>query len=223
MTIEQTHADNRDVIRNAGLASAGGVLASEAVGHRYFKNNTSISQALLRAGIAGVATTGALIPIEKRLYRSANTTAAKMRVKEASSTVLFDQNKQEKYAGTDFKEFVKTAASVMGPSADLVDKVAAYDAFKLYCTLPEKTAAAVVVGLYDQMLPGMNKVAMEMVAANVLAREKQASLMAGAKMLGRGAGKAVEPALTASGIYSGTKDRIDKDQSFYQQGRQSRR
>ena len=220
MTVENTHRSNRDIIRYVGHAAGLGVLGAEGLGHYYFKNKTTIPKALLRAGLANIATVGVLTPIERRLYRAANSHAEKLKVKEAS--IMYPRQTPRKYGNTLFKDFVKTAAEIMGPSAHLVPQDLAYTAFELYHDMPEKIAAALTLGLHDRMMPGMNKVAMEMVAANIIAREKQASLATGAKTLGKGlagaAGKALEPALTAGSIYSNTKSRLDNDRPINQQG-----
>lgn len=220
MTVENTHGNNRNTIKYLGHAAGLGVLGIEGLGHYYFNNKTTVPKALLRAGLANMATVGVLTPIERRLYRSANSHVDKIKVKEAS--IMYPRQTPRKYGCTAFKDFVKTASDIMGPSAQLVPQNIAYNAFEFYADLPEKIASILVLGLYDQMMPGMNKVAMEMVAANIIAREKQASLATGAKTLGKGlagaAGKAFEPALTAGSIYSNTKSRIDNDRPINQQG-----
>lgn len=226
MTIEQSHERNKQTIRAASIGSGLGILGLEGAGHLYFNNKTTLPKALTRAGLASAATLGALMPIEFRLHRAAKATKDKMRVKEASEIMEQRKTLTTMYAATDFKDFVKTAASVMGPSAFVVDKDIAYNAFELYSLLPEKTAAEIVSQLYEHVRPGMNKVAMEMVAANILANEKHASVISGVKTVGKNlgsfAGKAFEPTLTGAGIYAGTKDRMASDKPLHQQGKSNK-
>lgn len=70
---------------------------------------------------------------------------------------------------TNFIDFIKTAASTVGPSVMCVPAKMASDAFELYCTLPEEDKVKLAYNMYRQVKPGFNKIAMEMVAANILA------------------------------------------------------
>lgn len=65
--------------------------------------------------------------------------------------------------------FIKTAASTIGPSVMSVPAKMAADAYELYTNIPEEDQVKIAYSMYKQVRPGFNKVAMEMVATNILA------------------------------------------------------
>lgn len=216
MSIKETHDKHLSLIPAVSAGAGLGVLGSELLGHAYFGNKTNLSHLTMRPLVAGLATAGMLYPIERRLHRSAARTQEKIVNKEAHVMNNW-------YNSTDYNEFKKIASRELGDVVNVIPEDLQYDAFKLYSNLPEENREATVSALYEAVTPGMNKVAMEMVAANVLNDTKTASIVAGAKAVGSRvggfAGKAFEPAMTSAGIYSSTKDRLEKDRNHYQQGR----
>lgn len=176
------------------------------------------------AALSALGTMGITYPIEYRLRR-AHRYSSPVIYKEASTMHADFFNK------TDLDAFVKTAADRMGNIAYQVPTPMAYDAMRLFEQLPEKNAAAIVCNLYDTVEHGMNKVAMEMVAANILAREKTAAgpvqaartAWKGAKSMFKGKGidramTAGEVAATGYGVNAVAEDRSNRDAHPYVQG-----
>lgn len=201
----------------------GGVTAGVLASNLY--KGTPTRAALAKAGIYGLMTTGLAYPIEYRLRRAR--ASAPIIVKEASSMHNNFFNK------TDLDEFVKIAANRMGNIAYQVPTNMAYDAMHLYESLPEKTAATIVSKLYDSVEPGMNKVAMEMVAANILEREKTAAITQAVRttykgiksLAGKHGGKAMtagEVGLTGYGVKATADQYQSQDRSPYQVGKSYR-
>lgn len=200
----------------------GGVVAGNVLGSNLYKK-VPAKQALAKSLIYGGMTMGLAYPLEYRIRRARRMQQNTDVTKEASCM----HNKF--YNKTDLDAFVKVAASRLGNIAYQVPTEVAYNALNLYEMLPEKTAATVVSKLYDNVEAGMDKVAMEMIAANILEREKTASPVQalrtaykGAKtMVGKHSGKAMtagEIGMTGYSIKETTDYHQSKDRNPYQVG-----
>ena len=201
----------------------GGVTTGLVGGEQLFNKKLPLKKALARGGVYGLMAMGLSYPIEYRYRRSRNANI----VKEASCMHNKFFNK------TDLDEFVKIAANRIGNIAYQVPTPLAYDAMTLYESLPKKTAATIVSNLYDNIEAGMNKVAMEMVAANILEREKIATPVNAIRtaykglktMGGKYGGKAMtagEVGLTGYSVKETADHYQSKDRNPYQVGKSYR-
>lgn len=220
MSLETLDKKNKQILQNAGIAASVGTLTVEGLGHSYFNNKTTLSKALTRSGLAGLGTIGALQGIRYALRNSAKSTYSKLQKQKDEAIMTKKVASNNYYDYTGLQDFVKTAAETMGDEAYLVPTKLAYDAFTLYNSLPKENKASTTLGLYDQVKPGMDKIAMKLVAANVL-HEKQASPVLGAKLLSR-AGTALNAGFIGNEIAEGTKRRNSQDLNILTQGSKQR-
>lgn len=70
---------------------------------------------------------------------------------------------------TNFSGFIKTAAYTIGSSVMCVPAKMAADAYELYKEIPSEDGVKVAYSMYKEVRPGFDKIAMEMIAANILA------------------------------------------------------
>lgn len=163
--------------RKRNLANLGAaLLGSAAGGARYGldKNKKAISAGLrmARAGVTGAGIAGLGVLLNNKVFHRAKVLTEKGQVTKMSSNNYFDN--------TGLQEFLKVASITMGDEAYTVPTKYAYNAYLVYNSLPEENVEDVTVSLYNKVCPGMDKVAMKLVAANVYADthpEKVASLL----------------------------------------------
>lgn len=184
--------------RTRALVFAPGLIAGGAqyIADTYLSTPTpSVSERILRAGIIGAGTSGTGLMINKRLEHrkkqlEINVNQAKEGQTKMATTKYFDN--------TGLQEFVKRAAAVMGDEAYIVPTKYAYDAYQVYNELPEDGREGLTVSLYNQVKPGMDKVAMKLVAANVYMDGDSEKLASNLKVVGKKIGKT---ALTGLSVY----------------------
>lgn len=109
-----------------------------------------------------------------------------------------------------FVEFIKTASCTVGAEVNNMPAKLACDAYTLYKNLadnPDKVKIA--RSLYANIVPGYDKIAMEMVAVNILAdidKEKTAGVMSTAGTALNGYMNYTQ----AKGVYDTTKSNIQR-------------
>ena len=174
----------------------------------------SASEKLLRAGVMGTGVSGVGLLINKHMER---------RKKQLGIDAEYRKEGQTKMATTKYfdntglQEFVKRAAAVMGDEAYVVPTKYAYDAYQVYNELPEEGREGLTVSLYNQVKPGMDKVAMKLVAANVYVDGGSEKLASTLKTVGKKVGKAAltglsvyDTASTVKGVVDSTRDTLNR-------------
>lgn len=170
-----------------------------------------------RAGAVGLGTYGVLSSINSKMNRAYRT---KLEQRERAQMTKSASNNW--FHGTELMDFIKTAADAMGPVVHSVPIKIAHDALTLYSMLPDENRVSTTYELYKAVAPGFNKVAMEMVAANVVADAKKEKLAGVLSAAGSVAGKALEPVMAGVEGVSKFKDRQKQDRNFYTQGASSK-
>jgi hypothetical protein len=203
--------------RTKALILTPGIIAGGAqyITDTYLNTPTpDVSEKILRAGVVGVGTSGVGLMINKRLERRKkqlvlNVDKTKEGQTKMATTKYFDN--------TGLQEFVKRAAAVMGDEAYVVPTKYAYDAYQVYNELPEEGREGLTVSLYNQVKPGMDKVAMKLVAANVYVDGGSEKLASTLKTVGKKVGKAAltglsvyDTASTVKGVVDSTRDTLNR-------------
>lgn len=219
MSLQTLDEKNKKVMFTSGAVAGLGTLALEGIGHRYFKNPTTVSKSLARAGLAAAGTVGTLQGFRYGLRRASKQSYEKLQ-KQKEDYIMAKTSSYFDSVG--LNDFVKTASETMGNEAYLVPKKLAHEAYDLYNSLPADSRISTVLAMYDAVEPGMQKVAMKLVAANVYA-EKRASIgsltMSAAK---KAIGPTATTAFVGSDIASKTKEYNAKDRSILTQGASKR-
>lgn len=212
MNLQETRKKHTRYI--TGIAATSGLASL----HKRFNNGISriTGKNLTRAGLIGFGAYGAAKTIDNILYHAAEHQNQKLLQEKKELNSMIDLNKVAcYYDNTGLKEFVKVAADQIGVDAYLVPNSLAYDAYTLYNMLPENGAASIVDSMYENVNAGMDKIAMKMVAANVVHRSKTAGVLPAIKSVGSLAGKAVGPALTAGSVVATANEYAAKEKPFY--------
>lgn len=163
-----------DILKSLGV----GTLAATALHLHDKRLPLSTQQKLLRKGILGAGVAGLGFKITNAFQR--NKLKQERQAEKLASNFYYDN--------TGVKDFVKTAASIMGDEAYVVPTKYAYNAYLLYNSLPDENREETTVALYNSVTPGMDKVAMKLVAANVLKEnhlEKTAGILSSVSTLGK--------------------------------------
>lgn len=183
------------------LILAPGILAggTQYIADTYLNDSVpSASERLLRASVMGTGVSGVGLLINKHMERRKKQLGIDTEHRKEGQTKMAT-NKY--FDNTGLQGFIKRAATVMGDEAYVVPTKYAYNAYQVYNELPEEGREGLTVSLYNQVKPGMDKVAMKLVAANVYIdgdSEKLASTLNKIKTVGKKVGKT---ALTGLGVY----------------------
>lgn len=215
MSLQTLDEKNRKVMITSSAAAGLGTLALEGMGHRYFNNPTTISKALARAGLASAGTFGALQGFRYGLRRASKQSYEKLQ-KQKEDYIMAKTSSYFDSVGVN--EFVKTASKTMGDEAYLVPKKLAHEAYDLYNNLPAENRVSTILAMYDAVEPGMQKVAVKLVAANVYAEKHAAIAQVAAAAAKKAVGPTLTTAFTGSEIVSGTKQYNQKDRPMLTQG-----
>lgn len=197
--VEKTYKKNQAISAGTGLVAA---IAQHNIDKHISNVPMGKLKRLTRTGVVGAGVTGLGLLINQKFYNRAKKHERELieqkgQMKKMSSNMYFDN--------TGMQEFIKTAAITMGDEAYTVPTKYAYNAYLVYNDLPEENKEAVTVALYNEVRPGMDKVAMKLVAANVYA-EKNPEKIASLVDL---AGKAAMHGMSALSVKSEAKSKLE--------------
>jgi hypothetical protein len=211
--IYDPYDENSNIAARAGGTTALGTLLLD----NHFNKELPRLKRFGRAGAVGLGTYGVLSMINNKLNRAYRT-----KLEERERSQMTKSASTNWFHGTELMDFVKTAADSMGPVVYSIPTKIAHDALTLYSMLPKENKASTAYELYKVAAPGFNKIAMKMVAANVVADAKKEKLAGVLSTAGSVAGKAFEPVMAGMEGASKFKERQKRDKNFYTQGASSK-
>lgn len=163
--VEKQNKINQLIAAGTGIGAG---IAQYKIDKHFSKLPLNRLQRITRAGVIGSGLAGLGLLVNRRFYN---------RAKQHERDLIEEKGKIKKMANNEYfdntglQEFVKIAAATMGSEAYTVPTKYAYNAYLLYNELPDENREAITIGLYNAVQPGMDKVAMKLVAANVYAEE----------------------------------------------------
>lgn len=161
--VEKQNKLNQLIAAGTGIGAG---IAQYKIDKHFSKLPLNRLQRITRAGVIGSGLAGLGLLVNRRFYNRAKQHERELieekgQIKKMANNEYFDK--------TGLQEFVKIAAATMGSEAYTVPTKYAYNAYLLYNELPDENREAITIGLYNAVQPGMDKVAMKLVAANVYA------------------------------------------------------